>query len=212
MDDDQDFEALLEQSSLRSKGARRLSERTPAGRADDVRRIIELLSNIDHPVGAPTQNVTQQMAALARSINNPEWLYRVAVEAGHEDVLIDMAWLRAVAGDNEGAQAFYEAAVKAGHNDVVEHEEELARQIQASKIKFYLYFLEHGGASAMILQLARHPEDVSLVLRNLRPDQLGAVQNSLQLMQQEPADYPQDSTDLNAQRQLAAILAKEEGD
>ncbi|MFD7608620.1 Crp/Fnr family transcriptional regulator [Streptomyces mirabilis] len=46
---DDDFEALLERSSLGGPAARRLRERTPLSRARTVRRITELRNQIAHP-------------------------------------------------------------------------------------------------------------------------------------------------------------------
>ena len=50
---DDDFDALLEKSSLGGSAARRLRERTSASRARTVRKITELRHQIRHSSGAP---------------------------------------------------------------------------------------------------------------------------------------------------------------
>ncbi|PWI05117.1 sigma-70 family RNA polymerase sigma factor [Streptomyces sp. NWU339] len=52
---DDDFDALLEKSSLGGSAARRLRERTPLSRAQTVHRIVELRHRIAYPGGEPQQ-------------------------------------------------------------------------------------------------------------------------------------------------------------
>lgn len=54
---DEDFESLLEQSSLGTEGARQLRQRTPLSRARTVRRIAELRNRIANHVGEQTEAV-----------------------------------------------------------------------------------------------------------------------------------------------------------
>ncbi|MFF1909225.1 hypothetical protein [Kitasatospora sp. NPDC058218] len=68
MDDDQDFEALLERSSLGSPGARRLRARTPAVRADTVHRIIELRHTVIHSDGSTAADASRKLAELLRCL------------------------------------------------------------------------------------------------------------------------------------------------
>ncbi|MFE7587756.1 hypothetical protein ACFU6K_00030 [Kitasatospora sp. NPDC057512] len=112
MGDDQEFDALLEQSSLGSPGARRLSERTPLRRADEVRMIIELLGGgaTDSGYVSSAEDAARELAKLALSINNPGWLFRLAADAGRADNLVKLAMLRERAGDLEGAEVLYRAA------------------------------------------------------------------------------------------------------
>lgn len=274
MDDDQEFDALLEQSSLRSEGARRLSERTPAGRASDVQMIIELLVEGDADSGYPgsveeaarelssADNAARTLAELALSIDNPAWLSRLATAAGHSDnllglarveqmagnsegaetlyraavhagdttALLFLARMREAAGDPDGAEAFYQAAVDAGVPDASfylaalqvrfrDREESVPGDPMASirdvhtetdtlKIVFYRYVLERGGVSAMAIQLARHPEDVRLVMENLPGDQLKVVQNWLRITPEEVGSG-QDPDRSDASPRLAANVIKE---
>ncbi|MEV0192364.1 hypothetical protein AB0I39_28010 [Kitasatospora purpeofusca] len=70
MTDNHDFDALLEQSSLGSPGARQLRARTPATRADTVRRIIELRNTITRSssTGTENENAVRELAELLDSI------------------------------------------------------------------------------------------------------------------------------------------------
>ncbi|MFE6486761.1 hypothetical protein ACFVGN_28020 [Streptomyces sp. NPDC057757] len=52
---DDDFDALLERSSLGSSPARRLRERTPLGQAHTVRRITALRQQLTQPGSAPEE-------------------------------------------------------------------------------------------------------------------------------------------------------------
>ncbi|MER7671217.1 hypothetical protein ABTY61_22500 [Kitasatospora sp. NPDC096128] len=243
MDDDQDFEALLERSSLGSKGARQLRARTTPERADNIRRIIELLSLAERPdlTAAERENAARKLVGLAHSIGNPQWWYRLADAVGHVHTLTELSELLEEAGDLPGAVTLYMAAADASHASVsaklatltkmrekVEDFEYVAvlnraaidvlradaaarkepRDIQASKITFYLYHLQQGGVYAMVLQLARHPEDVYLVMENLPEDQLNAVQNWLRTTSQEADGGEEAIQELVSPRRLAAGVVK----
>ncbi|MGW7385457.1 Crp/Fnr family transcriptional regulator [Streptomyces sp. NPDC054794] len=67
--DDDDFEALLEQSSLGSPAARQLRERTLLSRARTVRRITELRNQIAHPNADP-QSAVQAARELLRLLED----------------------------------------------------------------------------------------------------------------------------------------------
>ncbi|MEE1782671.1 hypothetical protein PUR71_07005 [Streptomyces sp. SP17BM10] len=86
MDDDQDFDALLERSSLGSPGARRLRASTSASRAAAVRRIVELRSILTH---ADDTAAKQAMAELSEALHGighstPEAALRRAHELLHD--------------------------------------------------------------------------------------------------------------------------------
>ncbi|GAA4090506.1 DUF5919 domain-containing protein [Streptomyces shaanxiensis] len=66
---DDDFEALLEKSSLGGPAASRLRERTPLSRARTVRRINELRHQIAHPGDEP-DNAVQAARDLLRLLND----------------------------------------------------------------------------------------------------------------------------------------------
>ncbi|MFD8085355.1 RNA polymerase sigma factor [Kitasatospora sp. NPDC059722] len=69
MTDDQDFDALLERSSLGSPGARRLRASTLPARAAVVRRITELRNIIAHADRAATrENALQELTELLHSL------------------------------------------------------------------------------------------------------------------------------------------------
>lgn len=62
--EDDDFDALLEKSSLGGSAARRLRERTPLSRARTVRRIIELRNQIAHPGETPEEAAQTDLELL----------------------------------------------------------------------------------------------------------------------------------------------------
>lgn len=70
MTDNQDFDALLEQSSLGSPAARRLRERTPVERAAAIRRITKLRNIIAHSSGAKAENAVKELAEVLRAISD----------------------------------------------------------------------------------------------------------------------------------------------
>ncbi|MFG2313621.1 PE-PGRS family protein [Streptomyces tendae] len=68
-----------------------------------------------------------------------------------------------------------------------QHELEALRQQQsqtlvAEKIRFYQYWLQHGGAGAWALHLAQHPEDTRLAVGSLHKEQLTAIRGELELI------------------------------
>lgn len=78
-DRDDDFEALLEQSSLGSPAARRLRERTPPKRASFIRMITELRGEIAHPGDeAEEARAARDLEHLLRTVG-----YRAQVEVPH---------------------------------------------------------------------------------------------------------------------------------
>ena len=51
------------------------------------------------------------------------------------------------------------------------------RELEAAKIEYYQYYLQHGGVASWALHLSRHPEDSKLVMENLREDQLTLIRS-----------------------------------
>ncbi|NUS15944.1 MAG: PE-PGRS family protein [Streptomyces sp.] len=88
--------------------------------------------------------------------------------------------------ERDSAQARY------GHELAMQqsHQEAELRTLEAKKIEYYQYYLQHGGVSAWALHLSQHPEDSRLVMENLRQDQLALI---------------------NSQRQVALEVLKGEG-
>ncbi|MGW2328070.1 PE-PGRS family protein [Streptomyces sp. NPDC001700] len=61
------------------------------------------------------------------------------------------------------------------------HQEAELRELEAKKIEFYEYYLQHGGVATWALHLARHPEDSRLVMENLRADQLALIKSQTEV-------------------------------
>lgn len=51
--------------------------------------------------------------------------------------------------------------------------------MEADKIRYYQYYLQHGGVASWALHLSRHPEDSRLVMENLRQDQLDLIRSQM---------------------------------
>ncbi|MCC4320320.1 PE-PGRS family protein [Streptomyces malaysiensis] len=61
--------------------------------------------------------------------------------------------------------------------DVLRTQQE--QELNAAKINFYQYHLQHGGVAAWALHLAQHPEDSRLVMESMRSDQLALIKSQL---------------------------------
>ncbi|WP_037913307.1 PE-PGRS family protein [Actinacidiphila yeochonensis] len=57
------------------------------------------------------------------------------------------------------------------------HQEAELRKLEAEKIEYYQYYLQHGGVASWALHLSRHPEDFRLVMENLREDELTLIRS-----------------------------------
>lgn len=79
--EDDDFDALLEKSSLGGSAARRLRERTPLSRARTVHRIIELRNQIAHP-GEALEQAAQTDRELLHQLKSMD--HRATAEASEE--------------------------------------------------------------------------------------------------------------------------------
>ncbi|MEU6083060.1 PE-PGRS family protein [Streptomyces sp. NPDC047108] len=55
------------------------------------------------------------------------------------------------------------------------------RKLEAEKIRYYQYYLQHGGVATWALHLAQHPEDSRLVMENLRADQLALIKSQTEV-------------------------------
>ncbi|MFI0786752.1 PE-PGRS family protein [Streptomyces lydicus] len=80
-------------------------------------------------------------------------------------------------GERDTAQARlgHEMAVLQGRQEA-----EL-RELEAEKIRYYQYYLQHGGVATWALHLAQHPEDSQLVMQNLRADQLALIKSQTEV-------------------------------
>lgn len=59
------------------------------------------------------------------------------------------------------------------------HQEAELRELEAEKIRYYQYYLQHGGVGQWALHLSQHPEDSRLVMENLRQDQLALIRSQM---------------------------------
>lgn len=106
------------------------------------------------------------------------------LEPGHELRMREdaLATERALARERQQHQIALERQTR-GHERAMLHSEQQVelQAIEAKKIEFYQYHLQHGGVQAWAFHLARHPEDSRLVLENMRDDQLRLIQTQMEL-------------------------------
>ncbi|MGX1971006.1 PE-PGRS family protein [Streptomyces kronopolitis] len=108
--------------------------------------------------------------------------------------------------DVERAQHDHELVMLQGRQD------EEARQLEAKKIGYYEYYLQHGGVAMWALHLAQHPEDSRLVMENLQRDQLALIRSqsdvALQVLKEgNPEDYQRAGLNKQAVEILEGLLA-----
>ncbi|MEV5505503.1 PE-PGRS family protein [Streptomyces orinoci] len=104
-------------------------------------------------------------------------------------------------------------------NQNLTHERQLLRgrqelelhEIEAQKIRYYAYYLEQGGPTAMAFELAKRPEDTRLIMENLREDQLRIMQGQMQIVLQALGGGPGglEEHQLDEPRRMAVNLAKQ---
>jgi hypothetical protein len=61
------------------------------------------------------------------------------------------------------------------------HQEAELRALEEDKIRYYQYYLQHGGVAAWAVRLAQHPEDSRLVMENMRQDQLALIRSEMDI-------------------------------
>ncbi|GAA2644511.1 PE-PGRS family protein [Streptomyces lunalinharesii] len=91
-------------------------------------------------------------------------------------------------------------------------QDEEARRLEAEKIRYYEYHLQHGGVTMWALHLAEHPEDSRLVMENLQRDQLSLIRSqsevALQVLKEgNPEDYQRAGLNKQAVEILEGLLA-----
>ncbi|MFE6054053.1 tetratricopeptide repeat protein [Kitasatospora sp. NPDC056446] len=122
MDNDQDFDALLEQSSLGTPAARRLRTRTPVERTRVIRRIIELRNTIMHSGGTTAAAASQELEKLVHSLGErshgrppgpPALRSAGRTRKRAADAVADLAVLSMRAGDLDDAEQMLDSAAAA---------------------------------------------------------------------------------------------------
>lgn len=106
----------------------------------------------------------------------------------------------------ERAQHDHELVMLRGRQD------EEARQLEAEKIRYYEYHLQHGGVTMWALHLAQHPEDSRLVMESLQSGQLSLIRSqsevALQVLKEgNPEDYQRAALNKQAVEILEGLLA-----
>ncbi|MER7149405.1 PE-PGRS family protein [Streptomyces lydicus] len=92
-------------------------------------------------------------------------------------------------------------------------QDEEARELEKEKVRYYEYYLQHGGVSMWALHLAQHPEDSRLVMENLQGDQLHLIRSqsevALQVLKEgNPEDYQRAGLNKQAVEILEGLLAR----
>ncbi|GHI47876.1 hypothetical protein ScoT_40500 [Streptomyces albidoflavus] len=67
----------------------------------------------------------------------------------------------------------------AGHHQQLE-----LQRLNHRKIEYYEHWLSKGGITALAFRLAEHPEDVRLVMENMRQDQLQLIRSQIHLIEE----------------------------
>ncbi|MET7369525.1 hypothetical protein ABZS61_27435 [Streptomyces sp. NPDC005566] len=75
--------------------------------------------------------------------------------------------------------------------------------LQAQKINFYAYHLQHGGVHAWALHLSEHPEDSRLVMQSMRDDQLRLIQQQKELVSELLGGKHAEAFELDGPKELA---------
>ncbi|MGW6023100.1 hypothetical protein [Streptomyces sp. NPDC055099] len=92
-----------------------------------------------------------------------------------------------------------------------EHDVELMRleqeqQLKARKIEFYRHHLAKGGIAALLLHLAEHAQDTSLVVENLSADEKRTIENQLGLIDRVLPEGTLEKYQLEEPQQLVLAL------
>ncbi|MFG2222790.1 PE-PGRS family protein [Streptomyces sp. NPDC048644] len=107
----------------------------------------------------------------------------------------------------EQARHDHELAMLQGRQD------EEVRELEAKKVHYYEYYLQHGGVAMWALHLAQHPEDSRLVMENLQRDQLELIRSqsetALQVLKEgNLEDYQRAGLNKQAVEILEGLLAR----
>lgn len=91
-------------------------------------------------------------------------------------------------------------------------QDEEVRALEAEKVRYYEYYLQHGGVAMWALHLAQHPEDSRLVMENLQRDQLQLIRSqsevALQVLKEgSPEDYQRAGLNKQAVEILEGLLS-----
>ncbi|MDH6190824.1 hypothetical protein M2168_003856 [Streptomyces sp. CZ24] len=92
-----------------------------------------------------------------------------------------------------------------------QHEQALAasyqqmelQRVNAQKIDYYQHHLAQGGIHALAFRLAEHPEDMRLVMENMRQDQIQLMHSQLQLVEQVLKGDHAEAYELDEPKKLA---------
>ncbi|MET7511342.1 hypothetical protein [Streptomyces albidoflavus] len=92
-----------------------------------------------------------------------------------------------------------------------QHEQALAasyqqmelQRVNAQKIEYYQHHLAQGGIHALAFRLAEHPEDMRLVMENMRQDQIQLMHSQLQLVEQVLKGDHAEAYELDEPKKLA---------